>query len=81
MSVKEIFDMVYAMLIVIVIIAYGAVRLSSLKHEIKNKSIAQIPDLKAGFVHEAETTSGNGIAKMVTSVCNILCNLWCNDYS
>ena len=77
MSVKEIFDMVYALLIVIAIIAYSVVRLYSLKHEIKNKWIAQIPDLAAGFVHEAETTGGNGTAKMdivVTSVCNILRN-------
>ena len=59
------------------IIAYSVVRLYSLKHEIKNKWIAQIPDLAAGFVHEAETTGGNGTAKMdivVTSVCNILRN-------
>lgn len=77
MSVKEIFDMVYALLIVVAIIAYSVVRLYSLKHEIKNKWIAQIPDLAAGFVHEAETTGGNGTAKMdivVTSVCNILRN-------
>lgn len=75
MSVKEIFDMVYALLIVVAIIAYSVVKLYSLKHEIKNKWIAQIPDLAAGFVHEAETTGGNGTAKMdvvVTSVCNIL---------
>ena len=77
MSVKEIFDMIYALLIVVAIIAYSVVRLYSLKHEIKNKWIAQIPDLAAGFVHEAETTGGNGTAKMdivVTSVCNILRN-------
>lgn len=77
MSVKEIFDMIYALLIVIAIIAYSVVKLYSLKHEIKNKWIAQIPDLAAGFVHEAETTGGNGTAKMdivVTSVCNILRN-------
>ena len=77
MSVKEIFDMIYALLIVVAIIAYSVVRLYSLKHEIKNKWIAQIPDLAAGFVHEAETTGGNGPAKMdivVTSVCNILRN-------
>lgn len=77
MSVKEIFDMIYALLIVVAIIAYSVVRLYSLKHQIKNKWIAQIPDLAAGFVHEAETTGGNGTAKMdivVTSVCNILRN-------
>ena len=77
MSVKEIFDMIYALLIVVAIIAYSVVKLYSLKHEIKNKWIAQIPDLAAGFVHEAETTGGNGTAKMdivVTSVCNILRN-------
>ena len=77
MSVKEIFDMIYALLIVVAIIAYSVVKLYGLKHEIKNKWIAQIPDLAAGFVHEAETTGGNGTAKMdivVTSVCNILRN-------
>ena len=77
MSVKEIFDIVYALLVAVAIIAYSVVRLYSLKHEIKNKWIAQIPDLAAGFVHEAETTGGNGTAKMdivVTSVCNILRN-------
>ena len=77
MSVKEIFDMIYALLIVVAIIAYSVVKLYSLKHEIKNKWVAQIPNLAAGFVHEAETTGGNGTAKMdivVTSVCNILRN-------
>lgn len=77
MSVKEIVDMIYVLLIDIAIIAYSVVRLYSLKHEIKNKWIAQIPNLAAGFVHEAETTGGNGTAKMdivVTSVCNILRN-------
>lgn len=77
MSVKEIFDMIYALLIVVAIIAYSVVKLYGLKHQIKNKWIAQIPDLAAGFVHEAETTGGNGTAKMdivVTSVCNILRN-------
>lgn len=75
MSVKEIYDMVYAILIVIAIILYTVVKLYSLKHEIKNKWIADIPDLAAGFVHEAETTGGNGSKKMeivITSVCNIL---------
>lgn len=75
MSVKEIFDMVHALLIVVAIIAYSVVKLYSLKHEIKNKWIAQIPDLAAGFDHEAETTGSNGTVKMdivVTSVCNIL---------
>lgn len=69
--------MIYALLILIAIIAYSVVKLYSLKHEIKNKWIAQIPNLAAGFVHEAETTGGNGTAKMdivVTSVCNILRN-------
>lgn len=75
MSVKEIYDMVYAILIVIAIISYTVVKLYSLKHEIKNKWIDDIPDLAAGFVHEAETTGGNGSKKMeivITSVCNIL---------
>lgn len=75
MSVKEIYDMVYAILIVIAIILYTVVKLYSLKHEIKNKWIADIPDLAAAFVHEAETTGGNGSKKMeivITSICNIL---------
>ena len=75
MSVKEIFDMIYALLIVVAIIAYSVVKLYGLKHEIKNKWIAQIPDLAAAFVHQAETTNNDGPAKMdnvVTSVCDIL---------
>ena len=67
--------MVYALLIIMAIITYSVVKLYSLKHEIKNKWIAQIPVLAAGFVHEAETTGGNSSKKMeivITSVCNIL---------
>ena len=75
MSVKEIFDIVYALLVAVAIIAYCAVKIYGIKHEIKNKWIAEIPDLAAGFVHEAETTNNDGPAKMdnvLTGVCNFL---------
>lgn len=75
MKINEILNLGYYGLIAIAIIAYSAIKLYSLKHTIKNQWVAQIPDLAAAFVHEAETTGGNGTAKMdivVTSVCNIL---------
>lgn len=75
MSVKEIFDIVYALLVAVAIIAYCAVKIYGIKHEIKNKWIAEIPDLAAGFVHEAETTGDSGEKKMdlvIKSVCAIL---------
>lgn len=75
MKISEILNLGYYGLIAIAIIAYSAIKLYSLKHTIKNQWVAQIPDLATAFVHEAETTGGNGTAKMdivVTSVCNIL---------
>lgn len=75
MKISEILNLGYYGLIAIAIIAYSVIKLYSLKHTIKNQWIAKIPDLAAAFVHEAETTGGNGTAKMdivVTSVCNIL---------
>ena len=75
MKISEILNLGYYGLIAIAIIAYSVIKLYSLKHTIKNQWVTQIPDLAAAFVHEAETTGGNGTAKMdivVTSVCNIL---------
>lgn len=75
MSVKDMFDLGYYGLIVVAIAAYVAVKIYSQHHTIKNKWILQIPDLAAAFVHEAETTGGDGTKKMdivITSVCNIL---------
>lgn len=75
MSIKEIFDTFYALLIIVATIAYSVVKLYSLKLEIKNKWIAQIPDLAVGFVHEAEITGDSGKKKMnlvIKSVCAIL---------
>lgn len=64
MSVKDMFDLGYYSLLVVAIVAYVVIKLYSQKHTIKNKWIAQIPDLAAAFVHEAETTGGDGKAKM-----------------
>lgn len=64
MSVKEIFDMVYAILVVLAIIVYCVVTIYDIKHKIKNKWIADIPNLATGFVHEAETTGDSGKKKM-----------------
>ncbi|WEV42938.1 phage holin, LLH family [Lactobacillus sp. ESL0684] len=64
MSTKEIFDLIYAVLVMVAIIAYIGVKLYSQNHTIKNKWVAQIPDLAAAFVHEAETTDGEGTKKM-----------------
>lgn len=75
MSIKDWFDLSYAILVVVAIVAYAGVKLYGLHHTIKNKWITQIPDLAAAFVHEAETTGGDGTKKMdivITSVCNIL---------
>ena len=75
MSISEILNFGYYGLIVVAIIVWGGFKLYSLNHTIKNKWLAQIPDLAAAFVHQAETTNNNGPAKMdsvVTSVCDIL---------
>ncbi|RMC46502.1 phage holin, LLH family [Lactobacillus sp. ESL0230] len=75
MSVKDMFDLGYYSLFIVAIVAYVAVKIYSQKHTIKNKWIAQIPNLAAAFVHEAETTGGEGTKKMdivITSVCDIL---------
>jgi hypothetical protein len=64
MSDKDMFDLGYYGLIVVAIIAYVAVKIYSQHHTIKNKWITQIPDLAAAFVHEVETTGGDGKAKM-----------------
>lgn len=75
MSVKDMFDLGYYSLLIVAIVAYVAVKIYSQHHTIKNKWIAQIPDLAAAFVHEAETTGGDGTKKMdivITSVCDIL---------
>lgn len=64
MSIKDWFDLSYAILVVVAIVAYAGVKLYGLHHTIKNKWIAQIPDLATAFVHEAETTGGDGKAKM-----------------
>lgn len=75
MSIKDWFDLSYAILVVVAIVAYAGVKLYGLHHTIKNKWLVQIPDLAAAFVHEAETTDGDGTKKMdivITSVCNIL---------
>lgn len=75
MSVKDMFDLGYYSLLIVAIVAYVAVKIYSQHHTIKNKWVAQIPDLAAAFVHEAETTGGDGTKKMdivITSVCDIL---------
>ena len=75
MSVSEILNFGYYGLIALAIVVWGGFKLYSLKHTIKNKWLAQIPELAAAFVHEAETTNNDGSAKMkivVTSVANIL---------
>lgn len=75
MSISEVLNLGYYGLIVLAIVVWIGFKLYSLKHTIKNKWLAQIPDLAAAFVHEAETTNNNGSAKMdnvVTNVCNIL---------
>lgn len=61
---KDWFDLSYAILVVVAIVAYASVKLYGLHHTIKNKWIAQIPDLAAAFVHEAEKNGGDGKAKM-----------------
>ncbi|WP_223896932.1 phage holin, LLH family [Lactobacillus huangpiensis] len=75
MSISEILNFGYYGLIALAIAVWGGFKLYSLNHTIKNKWLAQIPDLAAAFVHQAETTNNNGSAKMdnvVTNVCNIL---------
>ncbi|WEV39295.1 phage holin, LLH family [Lactobacillus sp. ESL0680] len=75
MSIKDYLDLGYAGLVVVAIVAYVGVKVYGEHHTIKNKWIAQIPDLAAAFVHEAETTGGDGTKKMdivITSVVNIL---------
>lgn len=75
MSFIEILNLGYYGLIAIAIIVYAAIKLYSLKHTIKNKWIADIPELAAAFVHEAETTGDSGEKKMdlvIKSVCDIL---------
>ncbi|WEV36201.1 phage holin, LLH family [Lactobacillus sp. ESL0677] len=64
MSIKDYLDWGYAGLVVVAIVAYVSVKVYGEHHTIKNKWIAQIPDLAAAFVHEAETTQGEGKAKM-----------------
>ena len=75
MSISEILNFGYYGLIALAIGVWGGFKLYSLNHTFKNKWLAQIPDLAAAFVHQAETTNNNGRAKMdnvVTNVCNIL---------
>lgn len=75
MSVKDYLNLVYAVLVIIAIVAYVGVKVYGEHHTIKNKWIAEIPNLAAAFVHEAETTGGDGTKKMdivITSVVNIL---------
>ena len=75
MSISEILNFGYYGLIAFAIIVWGGFKLDGVDHSIKNKWLAQIPDLAAAFVHQAETTNNNGPAKMdnvVTNVCNIL---------
>ena len=75
MSISEILNFGYYGLIAVAIVVWVGFKLYSLKHTIKNKWLAQIPDLAAAFVHQAETTNNNGPAKMnivVTSVANVL---------
>ena len=75
MSISEVLNLGYYGLIALAIVVWIGFKLYSLKHTIKNKWLAQIPDLAAAFVHQAETTNNNGSAKMdnvVTNVCNIL---------
>lgn len=75
MSISEILNFGYYGLIAVAIIVWVGFKLYSFNHTIKNKWLAQIPDLAAAFVHQAETTNNDGPAKMdnvVTSVCDIL---------
>lgn len=75
MSISEVLNLGYYGLIALAIVVWIGFKLYSLKHTIKNKWLAQIPDLAAAFVHQAETTNNNGSAKMdnvVTNVCAIL---------
>ena len=75
MSISEILNFGYYGLIAVASIVWGVFKFYSLNHTIKNKWLAQIPDLAAAFVHQAETTNNDGSAKMdnvVTSVCDIL---------
>ncbi|MBI0121763.1 hypothetical protein H3U50_08130 [Lactobacillus sp. M0398] len=75
MSISEVLNLGYYGLIALAIVVWIGFKLYSLKHTIKNKWLAQIPDLAAAFVHQAETTNNNGPAKMnivVTSVANVL---------
>lgn len=75
MSISELLNFGYYGLIAVAIIVWIGFKLYSINHTIKNKWLAQIPDLAAAFVHQAETTNNDGSAKMdnvVTNVCNIL---------
>ena len=75
MSFIEVLNLGYYGLIALAIIVYAAIKLYILKHTIKSKWIANIPDLAAAFVHEAETTDNVGSKKMdlvIKSVCDIL---------
>ncbi|MDF7672183.1 phage holin, LLH family [Lactobacillus sp. ESL0701] len=64
MSVKDYLDLSYAGLVVVAIVAYVGVKVYGEHHTIKNKWVAEIPNLAAAFVHEAETTGGDGKSKM-----------------
>ena len=75
MNIVEILNFGYYCILAVAIIVWVGFKAYSLKHTVKNKWLAQIPDLAAAFVHQAETTNNDGRAKMdnvVTNVCNIL---------
>lgn len=60
MNTKMIFDTVYAVLFLVAIL----VGIYATKHTSNNKIMLFIEDLATAFVHEAETTGGDGKAKM-----------------
>lgn len=75
MNIVEILNFGYYCILAVAIIVWGGFKVYSLKHTVKNKWLAQIPELAAAFVHKAETTNNDGPAKMqnvVTGVCNFL---------
>lgn len=74
-NIFEVLNFGYYGLLALAIAVWGGFKVYSLKHTIKNKWIAQIPELAAAFVHKAETTNNDGRAKMdnvLTGVCNFL---------
>lgn len=74
-NIFEILNFGYYGLLALAIAVWGGFKVYSLKHTIKNKWIAQIPELAAAFVHKAETTNNDGREKMdnvLTSVSNFL---------